>query len=196
MVCRQDFLQYARKPSADPRGLGRWCSWPFFCNPTHVTRIVVMYRPCSSKVEGLNTVYQQHVRYIQARGLQYNPVDLFDHDLSKQIKEWWKQGKRIVLQMNVNNHPHHNKFYSLLKEQNTDMEEFSHKCCGPKEPYTHHLGKSPINSGYKSPEVEIVDLSMINFAESPGNHRSLLFDISTRSLLGEFRYNICRPVSR
>jgi hypothetical protein len=97
MVCRQDFLQYARKPSADPRGLGRWCSWPFFCNPTHVTRIVVMYRPCSSKVEGLNTVYQQHVRYIQARGLQYNPVDLFDHDLSKQIKEWRKQGKMIVL---------------------------------------------------------------------------------------------------
>jgi hypothetical protein len=25
MVCRHKFLQYARKPSADPRGLGRWC---------------------------------------------------------------------------------------------------------------------------------------------------------------------------
>jgi hypothetical protein len=93
MVCRHEFLQYARKPSADPRGLGRWCSWPFFCNPTHVTRIVVAYQPCSSKVEGLKMVYQQHVRYIQERGLQYNPVDLFDHDLSKQIKEWRKQGE-------------------------------------------------------------------------------------------------------
>jgi hypothetical protein len=30
MVCRHEFLQYARKPSADFRGLGRWCSWPFF----------------------------------------------------------------------------------------------------------------------------------------------------------------------
>jgi hypothetical protein len=37
MVCRHKFLQYARKPSADFRGLGRWCSWPFFCNPSHVT---------------------------------------------------------------------------------------------------------------------------------------------------------------
>jgi hypothetical protein len=37
MLCRHEFLQYARKPSADFRGLGRWCSWPFFCNPTHVT---------------------------------------------------------------------------------------------------------------------------------------------------------------
>ncbi len=140
-------------------------------------------------------MYQQHVRYVQARGLQYNPVDLFDHDLSKQIKEWQKQGKRIVLLMDVNNHPLCKKFYSLLKEQNTDMEEFSHKCWGPKEPHTHHSGKSPIDGGYKSPEVEIVNLSMLDFAESPGNHRSLLFDISTRSLLGKFRYKICCPVS-
>ncbi len=92
-------------------------------------------------------VYQQHIRNIQARGLQYNLVDLFNHDLSKQIKEWQKQGKRIVLLMDVNDHPLSNKFYSSLKEQNTNMEEFSHKCWGPKEAYTHHLGKSPINGG-------------------------------------------------
>jgi hypothetical protein len=128
--------------------------------------------------------------------LQYNPVNLFDHDLSKHIKEWRKQGKKIVLLMDVNDHPLCNKFYSLLKEQNTIMEEFSHKCWGLKEPYTHHSGKSPINGGYKSPEVEIVNLSMLNFAERQGNHRSLLFDISTCSLLGEFRYKICRFVSR
>ncbi len=163
MVCRHKFLQYARKPSADLRGLGRLCSWPFFCNPTHVTRIVVAYWPCSAKVEGLKTMYEQHIRYIQARGLQYNPVDLFDHDLSKKIKEWQKQGKRIVLLMDVNDYLLCNKFYSLLKVQNTNMEEFSHKCWGPKdEPYTHHLGKSTIDGGYKSPEVEIVNLSMLN----------------------------------
>ncbi len=82
MVYRQEFLQYARKPSADPRRLGRWCSWLFYCNPTHVTRIVVAYWPCSCKMEGLNMVYQQHIRYIQVRGLQCNPVEVFDHDLS------------------------------------------------------------------------------------------------------------------
>jgi hypothetical protein len=89
-----------------------------------------------------------------------------------------------VLLMDVNDHPLHIKFYTTLKEQTTDMEEFTHKCWGPKEPYTHHLGKSPIDGGYKSPEVEIVNLSMLNLTESPGNHRFLLFDISTRSLLG------------
>ncbi len=38
MLCRHKFFQYAWKPSVDPRGLGRWCSWPFYCNPDHVTR--------------------------------------------------------------------------------------------------------------------------------------------------------------
>ncbi len=61
MVCRHEFLQYARKPSADPRGLGRWCACPFFCNPSRVTKIVVAYQPCAHKVEGLKMVYQQHV---------------------------------------------------------------------------------------------------------------------------------------
>jgi hypothetical protein len=60
MLCRHEFLQYARKPSVDPRSLGRWCSWPFFCNPMHITRIVVAYHLHTSKVEGLKTVYQQH----------------------------------------------------------------------------------------------------------------------------------------
>jgi hypothetical protein len=76
------------------------------------------------------------------------------------------------------------------------MEEFSHKCWGPMEPYTHLLGKSPIDGCYKSLEVEIINLTMLNFAESQGDHRSLLFDVSTHSLLGKFRYKICRPVSR
>ncbi len=103
--------------------------------------------------------------------------------------------EKIVLLMDVNDHLLRNKFYSSLKERDPNMEKFSHRCWGPKEPYTHHLGKSPIDGGYKSPEVEIVNLAMLNFAESPGNHRSLLFDITTRLLLGKFRYKVCCPVS-
>ena len=53
------------------------------------------------------------------------------------------------------------------------MEEFSHKCCGHKAPYTHPTGKSPIDGAYKSSEIEIVNLCMFTFAKSPGDHRSL-----------------------
>ena len=87
MICRSKFLQHARKASVDPRGLGRWCSWQFFCNPNHVSRVVVAYRTCHSKTKGLRTIYQQQLRYIQANGINCSPVELFDRDLAKQIKE-------------------------------------------------------------------------------------------------------------
>jgi hypothetical protein len=147
-------------------------------------------------MEGLKTVYQQHLRYIQSIGLPFNPVDLFDHNLSKQIKEWRGKGERIILMMDINDQPLQNKLYTKLKEQNTEMEEFIHKCWGPKELYMHHSGKSPVDGGYKTPEVEIVNLSMLNFAESPGDHQSFVFDVLTRSLLGIYRYKVCWPVSR
>jgi hypothetical protein len=61
MLCGNKYLQYAQNTLVDPRGLGRWCSWLFYCNPTHVTRMVVAYCPCAGKTEGLKTVYQQHM---------------------------------------------------------------------------------------------------------------------------------------
>jgi hypothetical protein len=71
-----------------------------------------------------------------------------------------------------------------------------HKCWGPKEPYTHHSRKSPIDGGYKTPEVEIVNLSMLTFAECPGDPQSFILEVSTRSLLGVYRYKVCQPVSQ
>jgi hypothetical protein len=70
------------------------------------------------------------------------------------------------------------------------------KCWGPTPPYTHISGLFPIDGKYKSPETKIVNLGMLSFTESPGDHRSFIIDISTCSLLGKFRYKVCRPVSR
>ena len=110
-MSRHKFLQYAKKPLIDQRGLGRRCSWHFSCNPKHVTRIVVAYRPCASKAKGLKSVYQQHLRYIQSKGLQMNPVELFNLNQSKQITEWQGAGERIVLVIDLNGHPLHNNLY-------------------------------------------------------------------------------------
>jgi hypothetical protein len=196
MICRSEFIQYTRKASVDPRGLGRWCSWQFFCNPNHVSRIVLAYRTCRSKAKGLRTIYQQQLRYIQAHGINCSPVELFDRDLAKQIKEWRKSRERIVLVMDMNDHPLTSKFYQQLQEEQMGLEEFTHKCWRPIPPYTHISGSSPIDGGYKSSEIKIVNLGMLTFAESPGDHRSFIIDISTCSLFGEFRFKICRPVSR
>jgi hypothetical protein len=82
-----------------------------------------------------------------------------------------------------------------LKDHNTDIEEFTRKCWGTKELYTHHSSKSPIDGGYKTPEVKIVNLAKLTFAESPGDHQLFVLDVSTRSPLGIYRYKVCRLVS-
>jgi hypothetical protein len=63
-------------------------------------------------------------------------------------------------------------------------------------PYTHISGLSPINGKYKSPEIEIVQLGMLLFKESPGDHRSFIIDVLTCLLLGDFRYTVFQPVSK
>jgi hypothetical protein len=138
LLCRHKFLQYAKKPLIDPRELGRWCSWPFSCNPSHVTCIVVAYRPCASKVKGLKTVYQQHLRYIQSKGLKSNPVELFNLNLSKQITEWRGAGERIVLVINLNSHPLHNTSITSLRSAEQRWKN------------------SPINAGARRPPTHIM----------------------------------------
>jgi hypothetical protein len=95
------------------------------------------------------------------------------------VKEWRGRGKRVLIMVDVNNHPLQNKFYTKLQEQNTELEEFTYKCWGPNKPYTHHSGKTPIDSRYKTLEVKIVNLAMLTFAKSPGDHQSFVLDVST-----------------
>jgi hypothetical protein len=196
MVCRYEFLQYARKPSNDFRGLGRWCSWPIYCNPTHSTRVVVAYRTGSGKSKGLRTIYQQQIRYMQLHNITGTPQQLFDKDLLHQCKLWRKSGERIILLLDANEHVLTGKFNRQISRTGLDLEEFTHKCWGAHQPYTHINGSIPIDGGYKSPEIEVLNVCMLPFLDSPGDHRAFIIDISTRSLLGEFRYKVCRPISR
>jgi hypothetical protein len=98
--------------------------------------------------------------------------------------------------MDANKHVLKGKFNKVLTRSGLDMEEFTHKCWGPNQPYTHINGSIPINGGYKLSEIEVLNVCMLPFLDSPGDHRAFIIDISTRLLLGEFRYKVCCPVSR
>ena len=44
--------------------------------------------------------------------------------------------------------------------------------------------------------METENLSMLTFLQSPGDHRSIIFDITTRSLKGEFTPKVVCPVTQ
>ena len=114
---------------------------------------------------------------MQRTGLSGTPVQMFDRDLTEQNKNWRATGERVVLLMDVNADPLKNNLYKNIGGGPEGMQEFSHTCWGPTLPHTHARGSGPIDGGYKSPEIEIVNLSMLTFADSPGDHRSLILDI-------------------
>jgi hypothetical protein len=45
-------------------------------------------------------------------------------------------------------------------------------------------------------EIEVLNICMLPFLDSPGDHGAFIIDISTRLLLGKFCYKVCRPVNR
>jgi hypothetical protein len=155
----------------------------------------VAYRTGSGKLRGLRTIYQQQIQYTQLHNLKGSPQQLFDKDLVHQCKIWCKSGERIILLMDANEHVLNRKFSRVLSRTGLDLEEFTHKCWGAYLPYTHINGSIPINGGYISPEVEVLNVCMLPFLDSPGDHQTFIIDISTRLLLGEFCYKVCRPIS-
>jgi hypothetical protein len=83
VVARGEICQYAKvtKGSNDHRKLGRWASMVFSSHPSQRFRLVSAYNVGKSKPEGLQTVYQQHIRYIQEEGLKTNPHRMMKEDL-------------------------------------------------------------------------------------------------------------------
>jgi hypothetical protein len=124
---------------------------------------------------------------MQLHNITGTPQELFDNDLLHQCKLWRKSGKRIILLMNANEHVLTGKFNREILRTGLDLEEFTHKCWGAHQPYTHINESIPINGGYKSPEIEVLNVCMLPFLDSPGDYRAFIIEISTRSLLGAFR---------
>ncbi len=141
-------------------------------------------------------MYQQQVWYMQLHNLKGSQQQLFDKDLLYQCKSWCKSEERVILLMDANEHILKEKFNKVLTRTRLDMEEFTHKCWGPNQSYTHINGSIPINGKYKLSEIEVLNVCILPFLDSPGDHCAFIIDISTRSLLDEFCYKVCVTITK
>ena len=84
----------------DSTGLGRWVSTTTEGSKSHVTRYVAAYNPCYSNM--LNSVYQQHVRYLTEANRDLTPHEAFEADLRDSLIAWIEYGDHIVLYTDAN----------------------------------------------------------------------------------------------
>ena len=68
-------------------------------------RLVSVYNLGRHTREGLATVYQQHIRYLQQNNMEYMiPCKLLQEDLLRQLKLWVDQKDGIALIIDTNEH--------------------------------------------------------------------------------------------
>ena len=197
IVLFDEMLQYAREPQDDFRHLGRWTSFSFWANPEHKVRVVSAYQVGKSKPRGLETVYQQQMAYIRENDLQVTPRELFRQDFTRQLKTWRRAHERLIVCIDSNEHVLQDELATSLAAPGIDLHEHTHLFWDPGgEPNTFVDGSLPIDGVYATPDVEIVSLTQLNFLESCGDHRTCIFEVTTRSFLGQFQHKIVKPVAR
>ena len=136
VMIRGPMAQYARHGSQDPRKLGRLCSYVFWANPSHKFRVVVAYNICTGKPEGLQRQYQQITRFCQNNNIDMTPTELFRQDFAAQCGKWRKEGDRLIITMDANEHTMDGELRGMLEAEGVGLVEFSHKKLGQR-PATH-----------------------------------------------------------
>ena len=115
------------------------------------------------------------------------------------MQTWHRQGDRLIILMDANEHILQGSFCRRLisPEFDLDIEEILHKAWHKNsEPNTFADSLKPIDGVWASRSLEIGGFKILSFGESVGNHITIIFDVSTRSLIGAFEYRIVRQACR
>ena len=102
LFATKELSQYVKTPGKDWRNLGRWHSWLIYQSPNHRFRLVCGYHTGKQCPRGESTIYQQQLRYIQERGLDMTPSELFMVDFEAQLRTWKDQGDRLLVSIDMN----------------------------------------------------------------------------------------------
>ena len=196
MLVFGETIQSAKKHGKDPRNLGRWTWYLLEGEPNHRTRVVTGYQPVKAKPKGLETVYQQYVRYIQREGLNTTPWELFQSDLLSQLRQWRRQGDRIILYLDANEHVMDGQLNKALQGPGLEMMEALHTFTQAPLLPTWRNGSSPIDGIWVTPKIEVTGAKILPFSKSIGDHRSFLLETTTRSTLGQDLPKIVRVEAR
>jgi sentrin-specific protease 1 len=197
-LLRDELTGFIKDRGKDDEGLGLFCYYSVEGNDGHITYFMSAYAPC--KAPGIRTYYQHLQRFIQENRLATNPIDLFRDRVSSRIKRWRSQGHRVVLMMDSNENVTDGVLSRRLAGEGIRMREAVHKLTEGRGPPTHFRGSEKSNGAidgiWVSDDLEVVGASYLPFDHEIGDHRPVMVDILSRSILGVPKKTIVRPKAR
>lgn len=179
----------AHASGVDETGLGRW-SWILFeGNNKYRTRVISAYVPCKPATRNDATVYMQHKRYFESKGIQTCPRRLMITQLTDQIELWTSKGEHIVLFIDANENLNKNgPLQRVLTGEKCNLVDPIRAMYPATRPSpTYHRNRSyPIDSVFVSRRLRHIHKGgWLRFGEGIGDHRVIYMDTPMSLLLGE-----------
>ena len=180
----KEFTCRSTDKGKDPTGLGRWTWYKISGRNEHHLRVISAYRPQKQGI-GPTTIVQQQERYLRSHDIQRTPVQQFDIDILKFLRECLDKGEQVILGMDANeditNGTIHRKLVEIgMREVITER----HRENTPP-PSTYSRGNTPIDGIWCSHGITPIKAGYSTFHEHyNSDHRLLWIDIPTEEAFG------------
>ena len=182
----------------DDLGLGRWTHMRFVGEDRIVTRIICGYSPCANKKKDSGTVYQQHRRHLINKLKDVTcPRVRFREDLIRQLEKWRKDGERLILCLDANEHIYRGEFgRQITNRDGLGMKEVVGEFTARQLGATYFRGSEPIDGVWTTGDITVTNACVMPVGFGVGDHRLFVIDFATTTLVGSPTTTVVRPALR
>ena len=182
----------------DDMGLARWVYMEFKGTEGHSTIALVGYVPCANNKVDSGTSFQQQRRYFMMKeGVLLCPRERFKSDLLKLLQAWKREGKRLIVMLDANEDIYDGTLgQALTNKDGLDMVEAVSHATGERLTATYFRGSKPIDGVWTTRDLEVVSAAAMPIGFGVGDHRMLVIDVTTTSLVGFQPQPIKHPKAR
>jgi hypothetical protein len=182
----------------DDLGLGCWTYMRFVGEDRIVTRVICGYSPCANKKKDSGTVYQQHCRHLINKLKDDTcPRAHFREDLLRQMKQWRKDGERLILCLDANENIYRGELgRRLTKLDGLGMKEVVGEFTARQLGATYFRGSEPIDGVWTTGDITVTNACVMPVGFGVGDHRLFVIDFATTTLVGSGTTTVVRPSLR
>jgi hypothetical protein len=159
-----------------------------------VTRVICRYSPCANKKKDSGTVYQQHRRHLINKLKDDTcPRAHFREDLLRQMKQWRKDGERLILCLDANKNIYRGELgWQLTKLNGLDMKEVVGEFNVRQLGATYFPGSEPIDGVWSTGNITVKNACVMPVGFGVGDHRLFVIDFATTTLVGSGTTTVVR----
>ena len=156
------------------------------------------YSPCANKKRDSGTVHQQHCRHlINKLKDDICPHAQFREDLLCQMKQWWMDGKWLILCLDANKNIYQGELGRRLTKLNgLGMKEVVGEFTAWQLGATYFWGSKPIDGVWATGDITMTNACVMPVGFDMGNHQLFIIKFATTTLVGSGMTTVVRPSLR